>query len=253
MASPRLFYRAALICGLAPLATGIGIFLLWLIVGWDWLMAAGVLAIFGGAISTIVGAGCLVAYAIKAARTDCDSHVGVRVTIALTALIINFPVALAIAFAAMFLFLRIQLTVSGPLTTGSRLVHMTEAGEAIRSSGRLGLPGDLYAGPASNAELSGWALTSRTGLSPGGTFEPIFIPEAAEAAFSRPIPVGIATGWQRFTGQQYAARGFIDLSTGEFTRTGINRTQALWYTVDVIVDGVAVGVVYWYATGGEEP
>jgi len=143
--------------------------------------------------------------------------------------------------------------VSGPRTTGPRLVHMTEAGDAIRSSGRLGLPGDLYAGPASNANRSGWSLTGRTGLSPTGNFEPIFIPEAAEAAFRRPIPVGIGTGWQRLTGQQYAPRGFIDLSTGEFTRTGINRTQALWYTIDAGFTGGFIGTGYWYATqGGEE-
>jgi len=129
---------------------------------------------------------------------------------------------------------------------------MTEAGDAIRSSGRLGLPGDLYAGPASNAELLGWALTRRTGLNPKGNFEPIFIPEAAEPAFRRPIPVGIGTGWQRLTGQQYAPRGFINLGTGEFTRTGINRTQILWYTFDAGLTGGFVGVGYWYATGGDE-
>ncbi|MEM6331567.1 MAG: hypothetical protein AAF790_15150 [Planctomycetota bacterium] len=144
--------------------------------------------------------------------------------------------------------------VSVPRSTGPRLVHMTEAGDAIRSSGRLGLPGDLYAGPASNAGRSGWGLTGRTGLSPSGNFEPIFIPEAAEAAFRRPIPVGIGTGWQRLTGQQYAPRGIIDLGTGEFTRTGINRTQALWYSFDVGVGTVLGGsaAAYWYSTGDGE-
>ncbi|MBX3435035.1 MAG: hypothetical protein KF847_17090 [Pirellulales bacterium] len=136
------------------------------------------------------------------------------------------------------------------------MVHMTEAGVAIRSSGKLGLPGDLYAGPAANAGRSGWALTRRTGLSPSGNFEPIFIPEAAEAAFRRPIPVGPVTTWQRLTGQQYAPRGAIDLGTGAFTRTGINRSQAFWYSVDVgildplIIGGAAAGGTYWYSTQG---
>jgi len=97
-------------------------------------------------------------------------------------------------------------------------------------------------------------LTRRTGLSATGNFEPIFIPEAAEAAFRRPIPVGIGTAWQRLTGQQYAARGVIDLATGEFTRTGINRTQALWHTVDVGAN-IAIGgsaAAYWYSISGDE-
>lgn len=151
-----------------------------------------------------------------------------------------------------------KAAVSVPRTTsGPRLVHMSEASGAIRGSGRLGLPSDLYAGPAANAKLSGWPLTARTGLSPGGNFKPIFIPQAAEGAFARPVPVGIVTGWQRVTGQQYAARGIIDLGTGQFTRTGVNRTQALWYTIDVgILDplmvGGTVGGVYRYTTGGDE-
>jgi hypothetical protein len=134
---------------------------------------------------------------------------------------------------------------------------MTEAVAAIRRSGRLGLPGDIYAGPASNASLSGWRLTLRTGLNPRGNYEAIFIPRAAETAFSRPVPFGPVTLWQRLTGQQYTPRGVIDLATGQFTRTGINRTQALWYTIDVgildplIIGGAAAGV-YWYATGGGE-
>jgi hypothetical protein len=135
---------------------------------------------------------------------------------------------------------------------------MTKAGDAIRSSGKLGLPGDLYAGPASNAQLSGWASTGRTGLSPSGNFKPIFIPEAAEAAFRRPIPVGPVTTWQRLTGQQYAPRGVIDLGTGEFSRAGVNRRQALWYTIDVgvldplILGGAAAGGAYWYSTQGDD-
>jgi hypothetical protein len=135
---------------------------------------------------------------------------------------------------------------------------MTKAGDAIRSSGRLGLPGDLYAGPASNAELAGWALTRRTGLNPTGNFEPIFIPKAAEAAFRRPIPVGPVTTWQRLTGQQFAPRGVIDLGTGAFTRTGVNRTQAMWYSVDVgvldplILGGAAVGGTNLYSTQGND-
>jgi hypothetical protein len=134
--------------------------------------------------------------------------------------------------------------------SGKNLVHMTEAADAINDSRRLGLPSDLYAGPASNAGRSGWSLTGRTGLSPKGNFEPIHIPSAAESAFSRPIPIGPATLWQRATGQQYAARGIIDLETGAFTRAGINRTQAQWYAIDAGITGtgLTIGGLYWWST-----
>lgn len=128
---------------------------------------------------------------------------------------------------------------------------MTEAGEAIRSSQRLGLPSDLYAGPASNATRSRWSLAGRTGLGPKGHFEPICIPSAAESAFSRPVPIGPFTLWQRATGQQYAGRGIINLETGAFTRTGINRTQAQWYTIDAGITGTGLtigGLYLWSAT-----
>jgi len=142
-----------------------------------------------------------------------------------------------------------------PTAPGQRLVHMTEAADAISRSGRLGLSSDIYAGPASNANKSGWALTRRTGLSPRGNYEPVWIPEAAEAAITKPLPVGPFTAWQRATGQRYTARGVIDLSTEEFTRTGVNGTQALWYTIDVGITGTALGAgaLYRYSSGREEP
>jgi hypothetical protein len=118
---------------------------------------------------------------------------------------------------------------------------MTEAADAISESGRLGLPSEIYVGPASNAGRSGWALTRRTGLSPSGTYQSACIPEAAEAAFCRPSLVGPFTAWQRVTGQRYTARGVIDLGTRRFIRTGVNRTQAGWYAIEVGVMGTAVG------------
>lgn len=134
------------------------------------------------------------------------------------------------------------------------LVHMTEAGDAIRGSQRLGLPSDLYAGPASNAGRSGWSLTRRTGLDPTGNFEPIYIPSAAESAFSKPFVTGPFTAWQRATGQQYAARGIINLETGAFTRTGINRTQLQWNAIDTGITGtgLTIGGLYWWSTTTED-
>lgn len=124
---------------------------------------------------------------------------------------------------------------------GGRLVHMSEAAGEINTSGRLGLPGNNYAGPAANAGRSGWSLTSRTGLSPSGTYEAVPIPAAGEAGFSKVVPIGPLTTWQRLTGQQYTARGVMDLRTGAFSRTGVNWNQVGIYGTDAAITGGAIG------------
>jgi hypothetical protein len=43
--------------------------------------------------------------------------------------------------------------VSVSRSTNASLVHITDTGDAIRTSGRLGLPDDLYAGPHSVARF----------------------------------------------------------------------------------------------------
>ena len=124
---------------------------------------------------------------------------------------------------------------------GGRLVHMSGAADDVLSSGKLGLPSNNYAGPASNAGRSGWSLTSRTGLNPNGTYSPVPIPAAGEAAFSEVVPIGPVTAWQRLTGQQYTARGILDLNTGAFTRSGLNWNQVGIYSFDAAVTGTAIG------------
>jgi RHS repeat-associated protein len=127
-----------------------------------------------------------------------------------------------------------------PANSGGRLVHMSGASDDILASGKLGLPSNNYAGPAANSGRSGWGLTGRTGLSPSGTYGAVPIPVAGEAAFSKVTPVGIFTLWQRASGQQYTARGIMDLSTGAFTRKGVNWNQAAIYGGDA---AVTVGVI----------
>lgn len=124
---------------------------------------------------------------------------------------------------------------------------MSEHADKILVSQKLGLPSNVYAGPASNAGRSGWSLTARTGLNPSGVYKPVFILKTGEAAFSQVKPVGVFTSWQRLTGQQYTARGIIDLSTGVFIRTGINWNQALIYGCDAAVTagGIGAGFYLW--------
>jgi hypothetical protein len=118
---------------------------------------------------------------------------------------------------------------------------MSGAADYILAYGKLGLPSNNYAGPAANAGRSGWGLTARTGLSPSGTYGAVPIPAAGEAAFSKVTPVGIFTSWLRATGRQYTARGIMDLSTGAFTRTGVNWSQTAIYGGDAAVTAGAIG------------
>lgn len=139
-------------------------------------------------------------------------------------------------------------TGTGVPGASGRLVHMTtpEAASLIKGGNPKVIIGNNYAGPASNASRTGWSLTARTGLSPTQTHVPMHIPATGEAAFSQVRPIGIATGWQRLTGQQYTARGILNLETGVFTRTGVNWNQVGFYAVDIVIDGVVVGTAYVY-------
>ena len=141
---------------------------------------------------------------------------------------------------------------AGTLASGKPqgLVHLTDPAHAAQIEATQLLKGDIYAGPLSNAGRTGWGVTWRTGMRPG-TYQAITIPEGALGAFRKPVPVGIFTGWQRAMGTQYTARGVLDLSTGAFTRTGINWTQMGWYGIDVGADAVVVGGTLYLIDGGQ--
>ena len=70
-------------------------------------------------------------------------------------------------------------------------------------------------------------------------------------AFSKPTPIGLFTGWQRVMGTQYTARGVLNLSTGIFTRTGVNWSQVGWYTTDLVIDAGLVYLGTRAAEGGQ--
>jgi hypothetical protein len=137
----------------------------------------------------------------------------------------------------------------GLVESGRGLVHLTDnaAAEQIRATGQL--RGNIYAGPAANAKLSGVLLTARTGLAPG-KYEAIPIPAAGEAVFSKPTPIGPFTAWQRVTGQQYTPRGILDINTGAFVRQGVNWTQVGWYATDIAL-WTGGGVELYLGTRGK--
>jgi RHS repeat-associated protein len=127
--------------------------------------------------------------------------------------------------------------------SGGGLVHLTDDAAAAQIRATSQLRGNIYAGPAANAELSGASLTWRTGLAPGN-YQAIPIPAAGEAAFSRPVPIGPFTAWQRGTGQQFTPRGIMDNNTGAFTRQGVNWNQVGWYATDAAIWGGAGAGLY---------
>ena len=99
MTTPNRYYLAALCCGLVPLATGIGIYLLWLQVGWTWLFLAGWFVLFFGIVSTIIGTGLLIAFAATSMQAEPTRRIGLRLRLPWP-LSANFPTALTIVFLA---------------------------------------------------------------------------------------------------------------------------------------------------------
>jgi len=125
---------------------------------------------------------------------------------------------------------------------GKTLSHMSLYKREVLSSGTLGTPGDIFAGPISNANLSGIPLMVRTGLNPTLKFENINV---FSDAFRKVVPMGPFTFWQRAMGHQYTPRGFLHLDTGKFVRTGVNKTQLKNYATDVVLDASIAGLVYY--------
>jgi RHS repeat-associated protein len=121
------------------------------------------------------------------------------------------------------------------------LVHLTGAGGEISESGLLLGRNGIYATSRAVADKTGVALTVRTGLTAAKATSAIPIPSTAVGAFSRPLPVGIITAWQRLNGTQCTAAGYIDLASGTFVRAGVNWNQVLLYELDLGIDAVAAG------------
>jgi RHS repeat-associated protein len=119
------------------------------------------------------------------------------------------------------------------------LVHLTtESAEmAIGTSKTLGTGSStIYAGSATLAESSGWAITARTGLLPSKATTAIIIPEAATGAFRTPAVLGPFSAWQRASGTVFTeGAGSINLVTGAFARTGPATNQLVIYGIDTAI------------------
>lgn len=106
-------HRVAWLCGAVPLFLGTAIFLLWLIVRWDWLVIAGGVVLFAGVPVVVVGFGALARFWWVTSRTPNVSPRRLRVATLASAglLLTNFPVAAVIVWAALAIDTRYTVVV----------------------------------------------------------------------------------------------------------------------------------------------
>ena len=105
-------YRIALMCGIAPQTVGIAIFLLWLVTRWEWLVGAGLVTIYAGVFSVLIGA---IALAMSTFDfSDARSSPGRRrfaLALAAALLVANFPMAAAVSFGALTIMTAYVVTI----------------------------------------------------------------------------------------------------------------------------------------------
>ena len=106
-------HRVAAICGAAPLLLGTGIFLVWLVVRWDWLIIAGGVVLYGGVAVFAVGVVALVRFCWVACHTRSVPRRRVWVSALGCAglLLANFPVAAGIVSTAIAVATRYSVVV----------------------------------------------------------------------------------------------------------------------------------------------
>ncbi|MGQ0633353.1 MAG: hypothetical protein ACT4QC_01985 [Planctomycetaceae bacterium] len=125
------YFRAAVALGLLPLATGIGIFLLWLILRWDWLIFAGILTIYAGVACVAAGFACLVIYIAK--TRESRPVTGAATVAAILILLANFPCAWAIAYAAAYVHSMYSVTIVNNSPTTLHDVVLPSTGASFGS------------------------------------------------------------------------------------------------------------------------
>jgi hypothetical protein len=103
--SRPILYRLALACALLPLSFGVGVFLLWLIVGGEPLMVVGFVTLPIGCVLVVIGFGHLIAYewVERRVRVGLDPKALKRRRWAIGLLLVNFPVAIVCAVTALHL------------------------------------------------------------------------------------------------------------------------------------------------------
>ncbi len=157
MTASRL-YRAALLCGAAPLAAGIGILLLWIVTRADALEEAGAGCILLGTVSVVLGVLLLVLWSRKLdpKASTWKANLG-----AVVLLLINFPAAAGAIAVAYALKHPVHEIVIEDVTKEQTITLTTDL--KLPSSIEIRAIGDLD-GPATISTESSWTLLA---LNPG--------------------------------------------------------------------------------------
>ncbi len=129
--------------------------------------------------------------------------------------------------------LRPFVNVANAARPNPSLIHLTDpAGQAgIQASGVLRGSQGIYAIPASAANEGAALRFLRTLVPLSRTRQVVPIPGSASGLFTRPLPVGAVSLYQRLMGVYRAPAGSINLLTGEFTASGnalANITGQFW-------------------------
>ncbi len=127
---PRRWLIASIVLGLTPLVTGVGIFLLWLLVRWDLLMLAGVFTIYGGLLCVGGGFACLVKYWFVAGRGGVN-HLAWRILAVALLQLANFPVAVGVVVAAHYVHTRFTVEVTNE--SGEPIRQMVVSGGGVKA------------------------------------------------------------------------------------------------------------------------
>jgi hypothetical protein len=122
---------ASVVLGATPLATGISIFLLWLLVRWDWLMFAGLLTIYGGMLCVGGGLLSLVTYWALARRQGATLNLTRRVMAVAFLQFLNFPVAFAAGGAAIHIATRYTVEVRNEGSSDVDRVELSGGGVQV--------------------------------------------------------------------------------------------------------------------------
>lgn len=106
-------YRVALVCGLLPILVGVSIFLLWLVMRWEWLIAAGIFTLYGGVALFFIGSVALACFCWFAFRSSDVSRKRLLFsTLGCAALLLsNFPIAARIVVAVVDIETRYAIVV----------------------------------------------------------------------------------------------------------------------------------------------
>jgi hypothetical protein len=126
---PGLF-RIALACGAIPLGSGIGVFLLWLLLGGTTLTIVGLALIPIGGGLFLAGSGSLIAYVRNQRKVKGEWRRAIdwRVVAVASLLLVNFPAALACLAGASYIMDTRVISVSNATSTpvDSFIVHTSQ-------------------------------------------------------------------------------------------------------------------------------